>query len=191
MNYCLIGPVDGGSAKPEAVLDSAPIMKTIASIAAITVACSCATAAWGQYSWVGKDGRKVYSDQPPPAGISDKNVLQRPSAAAVARQTAAPAPAASANDQAPRPAKADDAKELAAKIKQADDAEAARKQAEQDRIARVKSDNCMRAQQAQATYASGVPLSHINAQGERVLLDESARMAETQRLGGIITSDCH
>ncbi len=176
---------------PWADLDSAPIMKSIASIAAITVACGCATAAWGQYSWIGKDGRKVYSDQPPPAGISDKNVLQRPSAAAVARQAAAAAPAASSAGPTPRAAKADDAKELAAKMKQADDAEATRQQVEQDRIARVKSDNCMRAQQAQATYTSGAPLSHINAQGERVLLDDSARMAETQRLGGIIASDCH
>ena len=107
------------------------------------------------------------------------------------RQAATPATAAaSQTGSTTRTAKPDDAQELAAKLKLADDAEAARKQAEEDRIARVKSDNCLRAQQAQATYATGVPLSRVNAQGEREMLDDASRLAETQRLNGIITSDC-
>ena len=166
-------------------------MKTIASIAAVVaLAYGFAGSASAQYTWLGKDGRKVYSDRPPPSDIGEKNVLQRPSMAAP-RQAAAPASGASSGGSATPAGKPDQAQEMAAKMKQADEAEAARKQAELDRIARVKADNCLRAQQAQATYASGAPLSRINAQGERELLDDATRTAETQRLGGIMASDCH
>lgn len=172
-------------------LDSVATMKIIHSLIAAVVLCGCAASSFAQHSWLDKDGRKVYSDRPPPAGISDKNVLQRPSATAQPAAAATSATASADGKPAARPKPTDDARELAAKMKAADDAEAARKQAEQDRTARTKADNCLRAQQAQSTYASNVPLSHINAQGERVVLDDTARAAETQRLNGIIASDCH
>ncbi len=163
--------------------------KTFSSIAVgIALACGCIASASAQYSWLDKDGRKVYSDRPPPSGISEKDVLRRPNMAAGARQAAVPASAGSAETRAAKP---DQAQEMAAKMKQADDAEAARKQSETDRVARVKSENCLRAQQAQATYASGVPLSHVNAQGEREQLSDAARSLETERLGSIMASNCH
>ncbi len=163
--------------------------KPLASVVVgVLLACACVTGASAQYSWMDKDGRKVYSDHPPPSGINEKNVLKRPNPAV--RQSAVAPSNATSSSQTAGGRKPDSAQELAAKMKEADDADAARKQAEADRVARVKSDNCLRAQQAHATYASGVPLSHINAQGERELLADAARNAETQRLNGIIASDC-
>ena len=162
--------------------------KSIPSIAvAVALACGCISTASAQYSWLDKEGRKVYSDRPPPSGIRDKDVLKRPGATAAARQAAVPAVAGGTETRAAKP---DTPPELAAKIKEADEADAARKQAESDRIARVKRDNCLRAQQAHATYASGVALSHVNLQGERVVLGQSARSEETERLNAIIASDC-
>ena len=39
---------------------------------------TAAIAAQAQYQWVDKDGRRVFSDRPPPADIPAKNVLTQP-----------------------------------------------------------------------------------------------------------------
>ena len=56
------------------------------------------TAAHAQYQWVDKDGRRVFSDRPPPADVAPKNIVSQPrgSTAAVVRS----APAAPANEPA-------------------------------------------------------------------------------------------
>lgn len=153
------------------------------------VLCSAAVAASAQWSWIDKDGRKVFSDQPPPADIADKDITRRPGpgAAALSKSTASTA-AGSHAAAAAKPAGTD--RQLAEKIKQADLSETARKKAEQDRVAANKADNCSRARQTRATYDSGVTLVRINPQGEREVLDEAARNTETRRLDAIIASDC-
>ena len=81
-------------------------------------------------------------------------------------------------------------KELEEKKALAEAAEAAKKKAEEDKLARAKADNCTRARQAKATFESGRLITHSNAQGERVFLDEATRNAESKRIDGIIASDC-
>ena len=152
-----------------------------------------AISASAQWTWVDKDGRKVFSDRPPPPDVRESNILKRPSAPPPAEANTTPraASAASAGKSAATlPAPAATEKELAEKLKAADAAEAARKKDEADRVARVKADNCNRAQQARSTYASGVGLSRINAKGEREVIGDAARAAETQRLDSIIATDC-
>lgn len=164
-------------------------MKTFFSrIALLGLLCTAATLAHAQWSWIGKDGRKVFSDQPPPADVADKDILKRPGSVVAAPPKPAANAAASGAPVLPKSSGTD--KELAARLKQADDAEAARRKAEQDRIARVKADNCERARQAKSTYDAGVPLARVNAKGERELLDADARGAEARRLDAIIASDC-
>ena len=97
--------------------------------------------------------------------------------------TPAPAPALAASKPAGD-------KTLEAKKKQAEEAEAAKRKAEEERIAKAKAENCTRAKQAKATFDSGVRVSRTNANGEREVLDDAARAAETQRIQGIIDSDC-
>lgn len=158
----------------------------LSRVAWLGLLCGAATVAQAQWSWIDKDGRKVFSDRPPPADVKDKDVVKRPGAVA-----ASPKPAANAtanNAPAPQPGGADP--ELAAKLIQADAAEAARKKAEQDNTARIRADNCERARQAKATYDSGMKLARINAQGQRELLDDEARGTESRRLDAIIASDC-
>jgi len=152
------------------------------------------TTAMAQWQWLDKDGHKVFSDRAPPPGIPDKNILKRPgglkAAASQANQDGtepdvAPAQAASA---APKVSGVD--KDLVDKKKKADQEEAAKRKAEEDKLAKTRADNCARAKQAKASYDSGVRLARVNPQGEREILDDATRSAESQRVQAIIASDC-
>ncbi len=147
-----------------------------------------------QWQWLDKDGRKVFSDRPPPSDIPAKNILKQPGKPAVLPVTEAEAQAAAASapraaaSSGPRVSGAD--KELEAKKKQAEAAEAAKKKAEEDKQSALRADNCARAKSGKATYDSGQRVARVNASGEREVLDDAARAAETKRLQAIIDSNC-
>lgn len=154
-------------------------------------------AASAQWQWVDKDGRKVFSDRPPPAGTPEKSIIRRGAGLPVM-----PPPGTDASGTAPTPAakpagndKVDDKsaavdKELEAKKKKAQDAEEAKRKAEEDRIAKARMENCERAKQAKATLDSGVRIARTNTKGEKEILDDAARAAELQRVNNAIKSDC-
>jgi hypothetical protein len=58
-----------------------------------------ALSAAAQYQWVGKDGRKVFSDRPPPADILEKDILKQPGA----RPASVAVAPADASDTAAKP----------------------------------------------------------------------------------------
>ena len=165
-------------------------------------------AAHAQYQWIDKDGRRVFSDRPPPADVPQKNVLKQPrlSNVPVVRSepvtptAAAPAASAPAAGEAPnaatRPTAAASAapagvdKALEEKKKQAEAAEAAKKKAEEDRIAAARAENCKRAMNAKATLDSGMRMARLNDKGEREVLDDAQRAAELKRVNQIIAQDC-
>ena len=64
------------------------------------------------------------------------------------------------------------------------------RKAEEDKLAKVKADNCSRARDAKASYASGMRLARVNKQGERDIVDDVARATELQRIQAVIDSDC-
>lgn len=161
------------------------------------------TAAHAQYQWIDKDGRRVFSDRPPPADVAPKNIVSQPrgSTAAVVR----PAPAAPANEPAageasvaakpaaPAASAAPGAgvdKALEEKKKQAEAAEAAKKKAEEQKIAAAKADNCKRAMNSKSSLDSGMRMARMNDKGEREVLDDAQRAAELKRVNAIIASDC-
>ncbi|MDM0057463.1 DUF4124 domain-containing protein [Variovorax fucosicus] len=161
-------------------------------------ACALPLAASAQWQWIDNTGKKVFSDQPPPLDVPEKNILRR-AAGASQRASVAPAPsAASAPDAAaagaapaaglPKPAGVD--KELAEKTRKAEEAEKAKQAAEAQKVAQAKSDNCARAKQGKATFDSGIRVARVNAQGEREIMDDKARAAEAQRVQSVIDSDC-
>lgn len=162
----------------------------------LALACSWALGAHAQWQWLDKDGRKVFSDRPPPHDVPEKSILKRPGQAAApaapsadaADSAAAPATAARPAASVPRASGVD--KELEEKKQQAEAAEAAKKKAEEERMARQRADNCRRARQSKATFDSGIRVATTNAKGEREILDDNARAAEGKRLDGIIASDC-
>jgi hypothetical protein len=150
--------------------------------------------AWAQWQWIDKDGRKVFSDRSPPADVPAKNILKQPGVKnppvaqgdATPAEAAAPAPARAAS--VPRVSGKDSA--LEEKKKQAEAAQAEQKKAEDEKIAKLRAENCVRANKAKATYESGVRIARANAKGEREFLDDATRKAEAKRVQDIIASDC-
>ncbi|EJE51158.1 hypothetical protein PMI14_04153 [Acidovorax sp. CF316] len=173
-------------------------------IVLLAVACTWAMGAAAQWQWIDKDGRKVFSDRPPPQDIPEKNMLKQPGfggprvttpAAAAPAATATPATGAASGAAAAPAAAASTAasgkdKELEKRKAEAEAAEAAKKKAEDDKLAKAKAENCTRAKAAKAMFDSGVPIKQNTAQGERVFLDEAQRNAEAKRIDGVIAADC-
>lgn len=145
--------------------------------------------ATAQWKWRDNSGRIQYSDLPPPNGVPEKDILQRP-AAAVARQ--APtfvAPAASAASAVP-PAPAGKEPELEAKRKAAEKEQADKARAEEQKLAAAKADNCLRARAHVRSLESGQRMARINEKGEREIIDDTTRAAEVKRAQDVIASDC-
>ena len=147
-----------------------------------------ATAALAQWQWVEKDGRKIFSDRPPPADIQEKDILKRPAGAPRAAVAAAAASPPGLKASAPKLSGKD--AELEAKKKKADEEEAAKKKAEEDKAAKTRADNCERAKTGLATLQSGVRMSSVNAKGEREIYDDAKRAAETKRAQEVIDASC-
>lgn len=161
----------------------------------LVLASSWALGASAQWQWVDKDGRKVFSDRPPPADVPDKNILKQPYPSRRTPSPAAPVTQPPAQEAQPQPASTpksasgQDAKLQQEKAKQ-EAAEAAKQKAEQARAAQVRAENCERARGYRTTLTSGRTLAQVNAAGERVVMDDAARNAELQRVEKVIASDC-
>ena len=173
--------------------------KTLLALVIGACAALAGTPAMAQWQWIDKDGRKVFSDRPPPQDIQPEKILKQPTVrtpAPMAQNPSAAQPPASQTNApptaAPKPDKA--ARELEDKKAKAEAAQAQRQQAEDktraEQQARQRADNCARARQAVSTLASGTPLAHVNAQGERGFMDEATRAAELRRAQDIAASDC-
>ncbi len=175
----------------------------------LKMACLCAalgmglaTTAYAQWGWTDKDGRRIFSDQGPSSEVPDKSIFKRPGGAkaqagAVAKATeseaGAPLPAGTASAtkasaSAAKPTGKDT--ELEKKKKEAEAAEAAKKKAEADKFASQQAENCERAKKAKATYSSGIRIATTNAKGEREIMSDTDRAAESKRIDGIVASDC-
>lgn len=166
----------------------------------VLVACTVSTSLFAQWQWLDKDGRKVYSDRPPPTDIPAKSILRQPAGRSTMPTQIAPvvpdgadkpavaASAAAATASGPKGSGMD--KELEEKKKKAAQAELAKKKAQEEQVAQAKAENCVRAKQAKATYESGIRIARTNEKGEREMLDESARAAESKRVQAVIDADC-
>ncbi len=164
-----------------------------------------ALSAAAQYQWIGKDGRKVFSDRPPPAEVQEKDILKQPGGrraalpvvpaepadAAGSSAAATPAVAAAkpkADPNAPKISGKDAG--LEAKKKKAEEEAAARKKAEDEKVAQNQAENCDRAKKAVATYQSGVRVGTTNAKGEREIMDDNTRANEIKRMQAVVDRDC-
>ena len=81
-------------------------------------------------------------------------------------------------------------KQLEARKKQAEDEEAAAKKVEAEKVAAARAENCSRAKRGVTGLDSGVRMATTNAKGEREIMDDKARAAETKRLKEVMASDC-
>jgi hypothetical protein len=157
--------------------------------AAIGLAASWPAAA--QWKWRDGKGQTQYSDLPPPAGVPDQDILQRP--APGSRRNAAPAtaaPAASAASGAPLLAPRASDPELEARRKKAEQEAADKKKVEDPKVAAAKASNCARARSNLQTIESGRRLARTNAKGEQEYLDDAARAVEATHERSVINSQC-
>ena len=159
----------------------------LAALLGLTLALPAAA----QWKWRDKAGQTQYSDLPPPPGVPEADILQRPSGATLQRRgapvAAAPASAASA---APLTAARASDPELEARRKKAEQEVADKKKAEDAKIAATRAENCSRAKEQVRTLDSGQRIARINAAGEREVLDDAARAAETKRARDAMASEC-
>jgi len=153
---------------------------------ALLAACTLPAVCLAQWQWIDKDGRKVFSDQSPPASIPPQNIL-RQKGTPLAAQAAAVEPAKPAAS-APKLSGKD--KQLEEKKKQAEAAEAEKKKAEEEQLAKARADNCARAKRAKAGFDSGIRMARTNDKGEREIMDDAARAAESKRIEAVIANDC-
>ncbi len=145
-----------------------------------------ATPADAQWKWRDKSGIVQYSDLPPPSGIADADILQRPAPGAE-RRAAPAASAASAPLLVPKAAEP----ASAPKPSKAEEEAAAKKQADAERDAQIRLDNCSRAKAQLKALQDGQRMSRINAQGQREFLDDKGRADETQRTQGVVAANCN
>ena len=161
-------------------------------LSAALLGLTLALPAAAQWKWRDAHGQTQYSDLPPPPGIADKDILQRPGGAAAARRAAAAAAAAPASAASTAPlaaARASDP-ELEAKRKQAEQEAAAKKKAEDDKVVAARAENCTRAKAQMRTLDSGIRIARVNEKGEREIIDDTVRAAETKRSQQVIASEC-
>ena len=169
------------------------------SLFLLALACLWSLGAAAQWQWIDQSGRKVFSDRPPPQEVPEHNILKQPpqprpaaSAPAAAEAGTDGAPPAAAAPQPLAPSGRDPALEKEKARLEA--AEAARRQAEEaaqaHAQAQLRADNCARARQLLATLNSGATLAHVNASGERVLMDDATRATELRRAQDAIRQNC-
>ena len=169
------------------------LLRVISLGLAMLPALACA-----QWQWIDKDGRKVFSDRPPPTDIPARSILKQPGgkappppaeAEAEVPNSSASAPAAVAKTAANVPKISGKDKALEEKKKAAAEEEEAKKKVVDEKFARDKAENCERAKRSLQTFTSGQRIRATNAKGEMDYLTDDQRATETKRLQGI-TADC-
>ena len=161
-----------------------------------------------QWKWRDRSGQMQYSDRPPPPGTPDAAVLQRPPSAArllpplnpgaagnmgtagTAGMATGAAGAASAPGLAVPPSPRASEPELEARRRKAEQDEAARKKIDDERQAALRADHCSRARGQLRALDDGMRIARVNENGERVVLDDDARAAESQRVRAVLDADC-
>ena len=148
-----------------------------AGLAALAFTC----AAWAQmYKWTDADGKVRYGDTPPP-GVK-ATPIKGPSAPPPPTASVPANPAA--KDQKPL------TPEQAFRKRQQEREEADKKSAQARQDADIKRANCDAATAQLRTLQSGVRMSTINAQGERVYVEDDQRAQETARAQQAVAEWC-
>jgi len=153
-----------------------------------------------QWAWIDRDGHKVFSDRPPSLSVPDKNIFKRPGQTMPLNGQELPANAgttepggkiaSTVQPAASGPQATGVDKDLSERMKKAAQNQAMQNKAEEDRISKLRADNCARAKLAQKSLNSGGRLSRINSQGVREVMDEAARAEEAKHIQSIVDSDC-
>ncbi|WP_342132230.1 DUF4124 domain-containing protein [Hydrogenophaga sp. OTU3427] len=179
-----------------------PCLSRPLGLCLLAAAAMAAGAASAQWQWKDPSGRPVFSDQPPPPSVADKDILKRPGERAAPATAAADAPKATgatenttppaATNKPVSPAVADS--QLEEKKKQLEKAEADKRKAEskaaEEKEAKARAANCEAARRNKASLDSGARLTVPNAKGETEYLDEAGRATQRRRAEEVMRENC-
>lgn len=130
--------------------------------------------------WVDANGKVHYSDQPPPANVKAKTL----------RPTVSDEDSANTAASAPAAAKTVAEREAELKKAQQEKQAAAEKAAQEQEKAETRKANCEASQQSLRTLQSGMRLTELNAQGERVYLTDEQVKQRTERARQAVAANC-
>lgn len=130
-----------------------------------------------QFRWIDKEGRVQYGDTPPP-GVKATRLKPPPAGT--------PAPSAAAKKDAEKPL----SPEAAFRKRQQEQAEAEKKSAQASGDAATRRENCESAQAQVRQIQSGQRISTVNAQGERVFLEDAQIARELARAQQAVAVHC-
>jgi hypothetical protein len=139
---------------------------------------AASTALAQQFRWVDKDGRVQYGDVPPP-GVTAKRLKPPPPGRA-------PAPSSAAQKDG-KPLSPEAAFRKRQQEREAEEKKSAQAAAD----AETKRANCEAAQAQVRSIQAGQRISTVNAQGERVFLDESQLAHELTRAQQAAAANCN
>ena len=159
---------------------------------------ACALAAMApalaQYQWIDAGGGHVFSDQPPPISVPEKNIISAPNrrGGSTPRDDVADGAAGEEAPAAPavptvRPGKT----ALEKKVEAEDAKRKAVEEKQRAQTAAAHADNCKRAQDYKRALDSGMRMAQVNEKGERIVLDDAARAAEMKRAQAAIADNCN
>jgi Domain of unknown function (DUF4124) len=165
-----------------------PLPTLLSTLVCAMLCFGTATAQAANWKYRDAQGRIVVSDLPPPAGVQDKDILERPTA--VVRRAPAAAAASAAATAAPTAVAQGNDPELEARRKKAASEQEQKQKVEQEKDAAQRAENCSRAKSHLAALGDGLRIARTNDKGEREILDDKGRADEMQRARQVIASDC-
>lgn len=180
---------------------TSPLLRGVFLVAACAALFSAASPAAAQWAWRDASGKMVFSDQAPPTSIPAKNIVRRPDAVgprygATATPTSEAESDAKAGTATARPADKPKTQSLAereieSRKRQQERAETEQKAAAEKERKEQTAQNCERMRSYLRALDDGMRVARVNASGEREVLDDAARAAETQRTRAQINQHCN
>lgn len=151
-----------------------------------------AAPAAAQWAWRDENGRLVFSDRPPPAGVKAESIVRQPGAPAAPRPATIDAGDAKAGvkGETQSAPKTIAEREMEFRKRQQERAEAERKQAEEQAQAARRAQECERARGYLRSLEEGHRIARTDAQGNREVLDDAQRAAEIQRMREVVARNC-
>ena len=164
-------------------------------VAALAVGFLLVGQAAAQWAWKDDNGRLVFSDRPPPAGVKPDLIVRPPG------QSGSYVPSLRSGDEPQRAdaTRADSSKaaprtmaerEMEYRKRQTELAEAEKKQAEQQALNTRRQQECERSRGYLRALEDGMRVTRTDAQGNREFIDDNQRAAEMARVREMLARDC-
>ncbi len=164
---------------------SSPLQPNLKRLAALLLFC-CAGFAQAQFVWIGPNGTRQYSDQPPPPGTPQSKILKAPGRPAPPQEM----PGASAPTESTKP-KAPTLAEREADYRKRGQAreQAERKAQSEAERAAAHAAHCEGVRKNKQLYDSGIRIADVGPDGRKRYLSDAERAALSERYTKQL-SDC-